>query len=131
MKPNEIIIHCSDTPTGRAVSASDIHSWHLQRGWNGIGYHWIIGIDGKLEQGRPEYWQGSHCKGHNFNTLGVCLIGRGEYTELQELTLATLVHSIRQRHDIKSIKGHNEYDTNKTCPMFDVQEWVEDCGIKL
>lgn len=45
---NEIIVHCSGTPRGMEVKAADIHRWHCERGWNGIGYHYVIGLNGDI-----------------------------------------------------------------------------------
>ena len=41
-KINKIIIHCSATPEQREVSVETIRKWHLQRGFNDIGYHYVI-----------------------------------------------------------------------------------------
>ena len=40
-------------------------------------------INGKIENGRPEYWIGAHVKGKNEISLGVCLIGRDNFTNKQ------------------------------------------------
>ena len=122
MKPTQIIIHCSDTPTGRDTPASEIHQWHVSQDWSGIGYHWVIGIHGKLEAGRPEYWQGSHCKGQNGNSIGICLVGRGEYSDIQKIKLGILIGEIKSRHRIESIKLHCDYDSRKTCPMATLEQ---------
>ena len=51
---NKIIIHCSATVEGVNVSAATIKRWHVQgRGWSDIGYHYVIGLDGAIEYGRP------------------------------------------------------------------------------
>ena len=54
MIPNKIIIHCSATPRGVDYSAADIDKWHKQRGFRGIGYHYVIKLDGTIEKGRDE-----------------------------------------------------------------------------
>ena len=56
---------------------------HMNFGWDGIGYHKIILRDGTIENGRPEYWMGAHVKGKNNKSLGVCLIGRNQFTNRQ------------------------------------------------
>ena len=48
--PNKIIIHCSSTPKGVDYSTADIDKWHRQRGFRGIGYHYVIRLDGKIEK---------------------------------------------------------------------------------
>ena len=78
-----LVVHCADTPDDEALDARAIHDMHLGFGWHGIGYHWVICRDGILQSGRPEYWVGAHVKGHNEISLGVCLIGRQNFTEAQ------------------------------------------------
>ena len=75
-----IVVHCSDTPDEDGLGAADIHAMHLGFGWDGAGYHAIITRDGICHPGRPEYWQGAHVKGRNHDSVGVCLIGRSNFT---------------------------------------------------
>ena len=35
-------------------TAEDIHRWHLNRGWAGAGYHFLVRKDGKVYRLRPE-----------------------------------------------------------------------------
>ena len=122
-KMDKLIIHCSATPNGRKHEAAEIHKWHLDRGWNGIGYHWVITVDGKLQAGRPEYWMGSHASGHNSKSIGVCMIGTDEFSDEQWAMLKDLIHKkIIQYKGIKVI-GHNEV-SKKSCPGFDVQQYL-------
>ena len=81
-KITEIIIHCADTPERRDVRAADIRKWHVKdNGWNDIGYHYVIDLDGTIEAGRDLETIGAHCKGHNQNSIGICYIGgRDAYT---------------------------------------------------
>ena len=80
-----IVIHCSATKEGVNVSAATIDTWHKRRGWNGIGYHKVICRNGTIQNGRPEYWIGAHAKGVNQNSLGVCLIGRNKFSNIQNI----------------------------------------------
>ncbi len=121
---NKIVVHCSDTPTGRDVTAAEIHKWHKDRGWDGIGYHYVIRIDGTVENGRPEYWKGAHASGHNKDSIGICLIGQGDYTDKQEMSLIDLIANIKARYKGIKIIGHNEV-SKKLCPMFNVQKWLD------
>ncbi|MBU2713926.1 hypothetical protein [Zooshikella harenae] len=54
MNITKLVVHCADTPNDRDVTAEDIHQWHIQRKWAGIGYHKVIRRDGSIENGRPE-----------------------------------------------------------------------------
>ena len=124
MKINKIIIHCSATPTGRETTAEEIHAWHKARGWDGIGYHYVIKIDGTIENGRPDYWLGAHASGHNKGSLGICMIGLDEFTTEQWTSLSELISALTNKHHgINEIIGHNEI-SKKTCPGFDVQQWL-------
>lgn len=122
-KAKYIVIHCADTPNEMEFTASDIHDWHKERGWDGIGYHKVIRRDGTIEHGRPDYWPGAHVKGHNHHSLGVCLIGRDEYTDEQFASLTDIVTHWLSHNPAASVVGHYQLDEGKTCPNFNVTEW--------
>ena len=115
------VIHCSDSPQGRGDTAETIHKWHKERGFDGIGYHYVILEDGTVQSGRPEYWSGAHAKGFN-NTIGVCLIGDSDFTPAQYISLEKLL----KEHEFNSseVVGHYHVDPNKTCPNFDVKKYL-------
>lgn len=130
-KINKIIIHCSDTPTGRDVTVSDIDEWHklrFQQSSNGkyCGYHWVIRIGGTIEMGRLESDVGAHCAGDNHDSVGICLVGNGTFTEDQKVSLfyivGEIVHNYAVMHD--KIFGHYEMPSGikqgKTCPNIDM-----------
>ena len=120
MKIKYLVVHCSDTPDDRDVDAAEIHRWHTQeRGWDGIGYHAVIKRDGTLEHGRPVYWVGSHLRGKNSMSLGVCLIGRNHFNESQLDTLHKLLDKWTDEYPEAEVKGHYELDPKKTCPNYD------------
>ena len=122
-KIKHLVVHCSDTPNEREDTAEDIHRWHLERGWSGIGYPAVIRRDGMLEYGRPPYWEGAHVRGHNEESLGICLIGRDEFTEAQMLTLEGWLRLKQYQYPGAEAKGHGDLDSGKTCPNFDVPAW--------
>ena len=63
-KINLIVIHCSDTYARMDIGVNEIRQWHLQRGFNDIGYHYVIRRDGAIEQGRPIEKPGAHAAGY-------------------------------------------------------------------
>ena len=78
LSPNNIkylIVHCTATARGKDFTAADVDRWHRQQGWNMIGYHYLVRLDGTIEKGRPETMQGAHCKGYNYQSLGICYVG--------------------------------------------------------
>ncbi len=63
-KINKIIIHCTATPEGRDIDAETIDKWHINRGWSGIGYHYVVKLDGTIEEGRSVNKTGAHTRGY-------------------------------------------------------------------
>ena len=123
-----LVVHCSDTPNNEPLTASDIHAMHLGFGWHGVGYHRIINRTGDVEQGRPDYWIGAHVYGHNEESLGVCLIGRNEFSEAQFQSLEAVLYQWKKQHPNAEVVGHCDFDyTEKTCPNFDAKKWWASC----
>jgi len=123
-----IVIHCSDSPHGRGDGAEEIHRWHLERGFDGIGYHRVITEDGSVEQGRPLYWKGAHVKGFNGVAWGVVIFGNGVYTPGQWVSLKDEIHHLLELAPQAKVVGHNDLDSSKGCPLFDVQDWWNNLG---
>lgn len=126
---NRIIVHCSATPEGKEFHASDIDRWHKQRGFNGIGYHYVITLDGKVEEGRPLDKAGAHASGYNSHSIGVCYIGGVEAdgktpkdtrTDAQKEALKTLIGKLKKKYPNVIVHGHNEV-ANKACPCFNAR----------
>lgn len=131
MRPiNEIILHCTATPEGRPVTVAEIDAWHRARGWSGIGYHRVIGLNGERWAGRPIEAIGAHCEGHNSGTLGVVYGGgvakdgrtpKDTRNAAQRSALLVELTELRDRFNIKKLSGHNEYAA-KACPSFDASK---------
>lgn len=131
MTPTRIVVHCAATPEGGHYNAADIDRWHRARGWNGIGYHAVVLLDGTLEPGRPETQPGAHVVGHNHDSLAVCYIGgvatdaktpKDTRTDAQRLALLDVVSRWCQRYGIPPLRvfGHRELDPRKACPSFEM-----------
>ena len=125
---SKIILHC--TATRGDVSASTIRSWHLDRGWRDIGYHFLIRTDGQIEPGRPVDEIGAHTKGQNKDSIGIAYAGgldadgtpRDTRTDEQTASLVILVMSLMVTFpNIERVHGHNEF-SSKACPCFDVAD---------
>lgn len=125
---DEIILHCSATKFGRAISASDIDSYHRSRGFRCIGYHFFIRLDGTIEFGRPLFEIGAHCLFHNSRSIGICYAGGLDAdgkpfdtrTDAQKRSLYSLIESLHKEFPHATLHGHNEF-ANKACPCFDVR----------
>ena len=122
-----LVVHCSDTNNEKQLNAIDIHKMHLSFGWDGIGYHKIICRNGEIQNGRPEYWNGAHVYGKNNESLGVCLIGRDNFSKEQFLSLKKVLLRWKSQYPNSQIYGHRDLiNTKKTCPNFDVKLWCKE-----
>lgn len=118
-KPNKIFVHCSATDDANtSIGASDIDEWHRARGWDSIGYHYVIPKSGILQKGRLDDRIGAHAKGFNTDSLGICLVGTYDFNDKQISTLVDLLYKLMKRWGIHTtdLKGHYEVNSNKTCP---------------
>ena len=128
-KIDQIIIHCSATPEGRNVTVADIDRWHRARGFLGIGYHYVVYLDGTIAAGRDEQLAGAHCRGHNQRSIGVCYVGgcdagmrpKDTRTPAQRAALRRLVSELQQRYPGATVHGHREFAA-KACPSFDIAD---------
>lgn len=128
-KINKIILHCSATPEGKEITASEIRRWHKQKGWKDIGYHYVVHLDGSIHEGRPEEIPGAHCAGHNKDSIGVCYIGglaadgvtpKDTRTSAQTAALDWIVDELLRKYPGARVYGHNHFDPGKACPCFKV-----------
>ena len=125
----EIIVHCTDTPEGREVTVEDVRRWHRQQGWTDIGYHYFIGLDGKVHEGRSIDIAGAHCQGHNSHSIGVAYAGgraatgkapKDPRTPAQKEALALLLLGLCYIYKGAKIYGHRDFAA-KACPSFDAR----------
>ena len=129
----EIIIHCSATREEQQVSVDTIRDWHLAKGWNDIGYHFYIDLDGTINKGRDIDKIGAHCKGHNRNSIGICYCGGVESdgktpkdtrTQEQKDSLLNVLKTLKAMYPEAVIYSHSEFAA-KACPSFDATEEYE------
>jgi hypothetical protein len=126
-----IIVHHSATPKGNAAFIDRLHK---DRGWEGLGYDFVIDSgngapDGRVEVGWrwKEQREGAHTRVTgdytnfwNEHTIGICMIGNFEFqepTEGQYRSLAKLVSFLQDRYSIPTskIKRHSDVDATR-CP---------------
>jgi N-acetylmuramoyl-L-alanine amidase len=126
---NKIIIHCTATPEGRPVTVKEVDAWHRARGFNGIGYHYLIGLNGETWTGRSIELVGAHCEGQNANSIGICYAGglakdgktaKDTRTAAQKAALLKLIKEFKSKYPAATVHGHREF-ANKACPCFDAK----------
>ena len=131
-KIDKIIIHCTATPEGRRVTVEDVTRWHRDRGFQRIGYHYLISLEGTIWTGRPVEQIGAHTTGHNAESIGVCYVGgvdanmkpKDTRTTAQKESLLRIIRELKQQFTEATIHGHREF-ANKACPCFDVSEYKD------
>ncbi|WP_165312529.1 N-acetylmuramoyl-L-alanine amidase [Vibrio ziniensis] len=134
-QPMWITVHCSATPHSMDIGCSEIRRWHLQRGWQDIGYHYVIRRNGTIEQGRPLLQQGAHVTGNNKGNIGICLVGgcdnkqkpQDNFTLAQRKSLFTLIEQLQQQYNIddKHVTAHSQWNSSKACPVIVIQSEAE------
>lgn len=130
-----LIVHCTATAEGKDFHASDVDRWHKAQGWDGIGYHYLVCLDGSVEKGRPETKVGAHCTGYNSMSLGICYVGglapdgrtpKDTRTTAQKAALRALLKRLKKKYPKARIVGHHHFNKGKACPSFDAdQEYAE------
>lgn len=129
-----IIIHCSYTTPDMDVGVRTIRDWHKERGFDDVGYHYIIRRDGTVEEGRPVSLTGAHASGRNSTSIGICLVGGAKsngkslssdcnFTPEQFEAMSRLVDELKTQYPkINQVTGHNVF-SSKDCPTFSVDAW--------
>ena len=110
-----IILHHA---AAQNCSAEDIHRWHLNNGWSGAGYHFLVRKDGKVYRLRPEEKVGAHAYGANYNSLGICFEGdymQEDMTEAQKEAGKELVAYLKNKYKISTVQAHRDVCAT-SCP---------------
>ncbi len=95
------------------VPASTIHQWHLNQGWSGIGYHFVVRANGVVERGRPELAIGAHAgSAGNGDSIGIVLTGNFETGKPTAAQMDSLVWLLKEylfpRYGAKPVIGHKD-----------------------
>ena len=144
-----LIIHCTATPDGRKVTSDDIRRWHLSpqpegRGWSRVGYTDMIHLDGRVERlaqnnedDQVDSWEITNgAAGVNGVSRHIVYVGgidrfmrpKDTRTIAQFNALKKYVRDFVKRFPFAKVAGHNQF-SSKTCPSFDVANWLRVIGI--
>ena len=104
------------------------------RGWNDIGYHFLVDRAGNIYQGRPETVIGAHVGDANTGNIGVCLLGC--YHPPEASCFQTITPESRQSivelfswvsdtygQNPTVLLGHRDYFGTTACPGDNI--WIE------
>ena len=150
-----IVVHCSATPEGKFFDMRDINRMHVQRGFDCIGYNYVVLLDGTVQIGRSLTIPGAHCntkgfsgRSYNRHSIGICYVGgvdkqgkpKDTRTPEQKVALRELIAGlILEYPNIKEVLGHRDtspdldgdkivepFEWIKACPCFDAKTEYED-----
>ena len=99
-------------------SVADIHRWHQEKGWAGIGYHFFVRKDGSVYRGRPIGAVGAHCIPVNSASVGICAEGNFQtdtMPDVQRNAILELVEYLKRIYPGVVVNGHRELDAT-SCP---------------
>jgi len=140
---SEVIVHATETYSNKDIGAIEINNIHNTLGHDGIGYHYVIRRDGRLQRGRPVNRKGEHAvvNGHDVYSIGVVMVGglnvasgndnplqnrsSQSFTREQFTTLEKFLRSFYRRYSGGQVFGHNDIDPTEQDPYFDVIDYVE------
>lgn len=125
---NTIVIHTTDN----YANVEQMRRFHRSLGWDDIGYHYIVDVDGAVYEGRDVNKVGAHVLGSNEGSIGVAWIGSSAPTEEQYDALVTATYALMHNYQITidNVLGHNDFESGqkqgKTCPNIDMQKFRVD-----
>lgn len=112
---NRIILHHAEATS---CTAEQIHQWHLNNGWSGAGYHFLVRKDGSVYRLRPENKVGAHASGANSDSIGICFEGRYQTETMPDAQINAgkeLVGYLKGKYGISKVQRHKDV-CSTDCP---------------
>lgn len=121
-----VFLHCSASDNEKHDNAETMHKWHLERGFNEIGYHFFIRKDGTIQYGRDCERVPAAQEGHNQGSIAICCHGleKDKFTDAQRHSLRALcIHLNALYKGGLTFHGHKEVAA-KDCPVYPYKVWL-------
>ena len=99
------------------------------RDWADIGYHFCVGQDGTVFEGRLMSARGTHTELYNSGSLGVCLLGNFEVsspTQSQINSAVEIVRWLALRLRLTHLAGHRDFNSQTVCPGRNLYELLDE-----
>ena len=129
---DKLIVHCTATPQFKDFDVEDVRDWHVKgNGWSDVGYHWLVKLDGTVQEGRPIERIGSHVRGQNKSSIGIAYVGGMDKdmnqwidtrTPEQKDAIFNLLMDLKFQFPDAVVYGHNDFTDKKVCPCFNAKE---------
>ena len=118
------------TPRGSSldISEQEIDVMHRARGFDEIGYNYVVRFDGTVEKGRAEDHRGAHARqwddrgvSYNASSIGICFAGNcdaARWTAQQQASGYRLILELMRRYHVppERVIGHRECGNDTHCP---------------
>jgi hypothetical protein len=116
-----VVVHHSVVEAGTDLATLlDIQRLHREdRRWADVAYHYFVGKDGTLYEGRDVHVRGAHVEGANTGSLGVCLLGNYAVDEppaAQIQGATTLMRWLTDTLQLTHIATHRDFNPVTECP---------------
>lgn len=122
---NTVVVH--HTGDGNTQSLAEIERKHMtENGWNNVGYHYIVDRAGKIHEGTPLGYKGTHVKAANTGKIGIVLIGdydhqRWDFSDddlpaVQFDAAVNLIKSLKTFTGTQALGGHRDFVPGADCP---------------
>jgi hypothetical protein len=107
-----------------------IEKYHRnEKRWAAIGYHYLVGKDGRVYEGRPVQYQGAHVSGSNENNLGISVMGdfhRHLPNDRQIAALRAFLDDTLVRYKVGKRRLYGHRDLNRSiCPGDALYSWLK------
>ena len=134
--PIGIVIHHTWMPRQaqyqQGASIRGIQRYHMEDNkWMDIGYHFLIGPEGVIYQGRPETVIGAHSV-PNTGMIGICVFGdydpdQDPFTDASREALLNLMTWLTAEYGIQTTEfyGHRDFST-KSCPGEEIYKHLQE-----
>ena len=135
-----VVIHHAASPhlpAGTALSAEiaaiqNIERFHVHdRGWQAIGYNWLITLNGHVFEGRGWAFKGAHAGEVNGKSIGICFVMDGQNNDLTPAAIEACQELIAQGIKLGEVSptfemvGHRDVKST-TCPGMKIYPRLED-----
>ncbi|QPC84232.1 N-acetylmuramoyl-L-alanine amidase [Phototrophicus methaneseepsis] len=98
----------------------DIQRLHREdRRWADVAYHYFVGRDGVLYEGRDIHVRGAHVEGANTGSVGVCFLGNYVHDELPAAQIQgtfVLMRWLADTLQLTHIATHRAFNDFTECP---------------
>lgn len=125
-----VCLHHTAGPTGQTVRT--IQNFHMDpvprgRGWNDIGYNFLVDIQGRVYEGRGWTTIGAHASGYNTSYIGVAVIGTNVLTNDAAGAINWLIDQANRRagRDLDVTVHQKLLPGTTSCPGPKITSWVE------